>query len=258
MLKKAPSVASVISAELQGLQRERQCLLKSRLMHENRRRAYVATVKGYHAGQDEESRKEQFVAAQKLIDKILKEGPGADRLDFIVMNLSQALNPLAESIKSIEAGMKKLASQLPVADWAKEVKGFGVLGLAKIVGETGDLDNYANPAKVWRRMGCAPFDGHAGKTWKIPKWRPRALAAEEWETFGYCGRRRSIMYVIAEGLVKQNDGVYRARYDEAKANGLLKWPEHVSKAGTSIHAHSHAMLLCGKLLLKNLWIEWTQ
>jgi hypothetical protein len=213
---------------------------------------------GYHAGQEEDERKEQFKKSDEYINGVLKNGPSEERVDFVIMNLTRALDPLIESIRSIEKEMVRFAKMLPVSDWADDVKGFGILGLAKIIGETGDLDNYANPAKVWRRMGCAPFDGHMGKTWKIPKWRPRTLGADEWEEFGYCGRRRSTMFVIAEGLVKQNDGAYRARYDEAKANGLTKWPEHVSKAGTSMHAHMHGMLLCGKLLLKDLWIAWTQ
>ena len=49
--------------------------------------------------------------------------------------------------------MTKAAESLPAADWVlrPEQAGFGMGSLAKLIGETGDLNKYAGPAKVWRR-----------------------------------------------------------------------------------------------------------
>lgn len=61
----------------------------------------------------------------------------------------------------------------------------------------------------------------------------------------------ALMYVIGEGIVKQNgEGPYRKRYDEAKVTFAAGHPDY-SKG----RCHSHAMLLASKLLLKNLWIQ---
>ena len=85
---------------------------------------------------------------------------------------------------------------------------------------------------------------------------------------GYSPRRRSIAYLIGEGLVKQNfvsggqgdgrlesesgsAGPYRSRYDQKKAEFAEKHPDY-----KPLRCHLHGMLLATKLLLKNLWIEW--
>jgi hypothetical protein len=60
------------------------------------------------------------------------------------------------------------------------------------------------------------------------------------------------MYVVGECLVKQNNGPYRARYDEAKAAKLAleseEWPK--------LRCHLHGMLLAVKRLVRDLWKEW--
>jgi hypothetical protein len=151
-----------------------------------------------------------------------------------------------------------------------------LLFLAIVVGECGDLANYANPAKLWRRMGCSPwvFNGKTlmGATWKSGK--EGKLPASEWELFGYSPRRRSISYLIGEGILRQNGsqearkayeiggvsyparlarlcGPYRARYDYAKNACAENHPDY-----KPLRCHLHGMLLGTKLLIKNLWIEW--
>ena len=57
--------------------------------------------------------------------------------------------------------MMAFAKALPVASFVEETRGFGYLGLAQIVAEAGDLSNYANPAKLWKRFGLAVIDGRA-------------------------------------------------------------------------------------------------
>jgi hypothetical protein len=121
--------------------------------------------------------------------------------------------------------------------------------LGTIIGETGDLSLYANPAKVWKRLGLAPFNGKMPSTWRSGK--EGKLSSEEWSAIGYSPRRRSVMYVIGESLVKQNDGDYRKRYDEAKAAIAAAHPDY-SKG----RCHNHGMLLCVKRLVRDLWKQW--
>lgn len=245
-----------ICNRIQIEQRNRAALLKSRIMLENRLTANVAGFMGYKPSDDEKQREKQWTEASELIEQIASREIESHRLQGLIFGARQGIDVFDIEVKAFEKEMVKLASELPVAEWAKlpEQRGFGLLSLAVLIGETGDLSNYANPAKVWRRMGCAPFTSRGktfmGATWKGGK--QGALTADEWSEFGYSPRRRSIAYVIGENLMKQNQsGPYRKRYDEVKAKAA-----DAHEDWKPLRCHRHAMLLAVKLLLKNLWCEW--
>lgn len=277
-MKPMDNLPSIIS-EIQQHQRQRVRSLKMRISISNRLIAMVATMQGYHAGLSEESREAAMKRAQKTIrdvrDDVSNEIEGG-LVSFIRAGLL-GVDAFDRERKAYEGPMVKLAKQLPVYSWVCEPaqKGFGDLNLAVVVGECGDLSNYANPGKLWARMGCHPYEsgGHTrmAKTWNCstPK-----LTADEWEDYGYCPRRRAVAYNIGDPLVKGNgDGPYRRRYDAVKEAAFTKHPEWPWKDcqkckgegcpkcyGTGKQcgrAHNHAHLLATKLLLKNLWIEWT-
>ena len=270
--------------DLRELQRQRTCNLKSRIMIENRLTATVATASGYHAGMEAKERTKRLKAAGDMIRSVRSEGVTETEKHVapLILSTLSAIDGFNLQIAAYESEMEQLAKQLPVASWVAEPsqRGFGILTLAKIVGECGDLNNYPAPGKLWKRMGCAPFESRGQM--KMPStWRGSkpSLSAEEWEECGYNPRRRSLAYLISDGLIKQNaDGPYRARYDQAKARAAEVHPEWTvcktckgtgkSSRGTKcsnkcdngkvmMHCHMHAALLCSKLLLKNLWIEWT-
>lgn len=123
-----------------------------------------------------------------------------------------------------ETAMRDLARQFPVFEsFVKPTCGFGEIGLAMIVGEAGDLANYANPDKLKRRMGLAPFNGRAGSTWA----RCGGLKKSEWTVFGYSRRRRSVMFVIVDSLLKHKA---KNRYGEL----YRAWAAHeLAKAKTA-------------------------
>ena len=288
MAKKKPKLTTcdvaAVAAALQSLQRQRQWHLKSRNMVANRLQSTVAGTLGYHNGMDKKERAALYKQATKVIAAIKKGGPAeSDMVAGIVKTTSIAIAGFQEMKLSLENEMVAIAKTLPVAPWveAPEQRGFGLLFLGIVIGETGDLAGYANPAKVWRRLGCAPwtFDGQTlmGATWRGGKHGK--LPSSEWESFGYSPRRRSIAFLIGEGIVKQNSfasevepeeeeeessetekrykpvrdaGPYRQRYDEAKVTFAAKHPDY-----KPLRCHRHAMLLGTKLLLKNLWIQWT-
>lgn len=290
-----------IVQDLQKCQRQRAVALKSRNMLTTRIQAVVAGTLGYSADLPQAERLKKFQEAANLIEEI-KAGEAQDFPMLHVVNAHNlAIDELNQAKKNFEKAMIKLANDLPVADWVRqpEQRGFGILFLAIVVGEAGDLSKtgnpgYSNPGKLWKRFGCAPWTFN-GATRMGASWRPRQGAAdklprEEWSKFGYSPRRRSIAYLIGEGLVKQNGGEagdedtparpcgpYRARYEQVKAQAMSLHPEwlHCEKCQgkgktarqtacpnckgtgkTSLRCHRHAMLLATKLLLKNLWIAW--
>jgi hypothetical protein len=277
------SPLSNLCTQLQELQRQRVCNLKSRIMIENRLVATVATMDGYCTAMGDLERKNRFKEAKKIIERVSESVTESDSSDAtpLIRTTLPAIKGFDDMVNGYEKEMEKIAKKLPVAKWVLHPaqRGFGFLTLAKIIGECGDLALYENPGKVWRRMGCAPYEsrGHMrmGSTWRRSK---PSLSAEEWEDFGYNSRRRSVAYLIGEGIVKQNGGgPYRRRYDIVKAKAAAEHPEwtecpkckgsgKTSKrsncsncGGTGVvmmHCHLHAMLLATKYLLLHLWIEW--
>jgi hypothetical protein len=208
-----------------------------------------------------------------IIDAYDQSEPAFD----IVDEMSSVLRSFTKSQDEVIKKMLPLVRSLRVYDWVcrPEQSGFGEKSLGRIIGECGDLENYANPAKVWARMGCAPYtygdQTQMGSTWK--KGVIGKLSAEAWTDYGYCPRRRSVMYVITDTMLKNNKSVYRKRYLDAKykawkAHPEWEWkkcdeegcgedcPKCLGSGVKCMHAHLHGMLLMGKLLLKNLWLEW--
>lgn len=77
----------------------------------------------------------------------------------VTIPFRQALEVLAKAKNVHEKRMVKLASAIRISRWQAGVKGFGLLGLAQIIGECGPLQNYSTVGKVWKRMGLAVIDG---------------------------------------------------------------------------------------------------
>jgi hypothetical protein len=161
---------------------------------------------------------------------------------------------------------------------ARELPGLVKGGLARVLSAGSSAAKalegaYANPAKVWRRLGCAPYT-FDGKTQMPSTWRggrSGKLPASEWEACGYSPRRRSIAYLVGDLIVKANKlkqagaggvgvdaeelaarpGPYRVRYDEAKAAVAALHPDYPKQ-----RCHYHGMLLATKRLLRELWRAW--
>jgi hypothetical protein len=161
-------------------------------------------------------------------------GPIVEARDFLTKHRESAARNLGRQ-----------AVQLPVWDsFVRDVRGCGPLGLALIVGEAGDLSNYSNPAKLWKRLGLAVgSDGRAQR-------RVANDASEAMEQ-GYSPRRRSLMHVVGECLLKQNDGAYRAAYDERKDYEIARRPD-----APLIHNHKRALRYMEKRFLLHLWQAW--
>jgi hypothetical protein len=153
--------------------------------------------------------------------------------------------PLTAEIDSADRLMARLARGLPVADWARAQKGFGLPGLAKTVGELGDLSAYRKGvAGVWKRAGLAVIDGG----------RQRRVSGDAALLHGYAPGRRSTFWNIAAAVLKAQGtgeaaGPWRAVYDRRKALEL-------TRVETPMHAHNRAMRFMTKRLLRDLHRAW--
>lgn len=171
--------------------------------------------------------------------------------------LDSARQALKAPMRAQQRELARLGSMLPVHAWQRGVRGFGEVGLARIVAECGDLRNYAGPAKVWKRMGLAVIDGE----------RQRKVTGAAALTHAYVPRRAAIMYNIGESLLKTNDGAYRETYLRRKAIEQEAHPEWAAEksvdrlTGKPVsahpkHYHNRARRYMVKLLLKDLWQAW--
>jgi hypothetical protein len=220
----------------------------------------------WHVDDSEADRKKANEEALALI-KAARKGEGeAEIVETVTMSdNSRSFSDVHR--KRHEKEMENLAKMLPVAPWVDAVPGLGMLGLATIVAETGDLSNYANVAKVWKRLGYAPYNGKAGSTWKRPTWRggDPALTSEEWIENPFSAKRYSLLYVISvwllntqwTGAAKTEDGIgkpkgpYGEVYAKRQAHTAVTHPDW-----TKMHSRMDALRIMMKEVLKDLWLEW--
>lgn len=197
--------------------------------------------------------------------KSIRDGDTASPFADMVLMSDQSREPWTRTRDVSEKAMGKLAMTLPVYPWIESIRGAGALGLATIVAETGDLANYPNPAKVWSRLGFAPYDGFAGSSWKRETWRPRALTKEEWIEHPFSGSRYALMHQIAVWLVNaQWIGKAKSESGEGEPNGpygdvYAARRKHAMKTHadwTDGHRRMDALRITMKAFLKDLWVEW--
>ncbi len=262
-----------ISLRLQQLKKERDSVLKSRMSIENRLASVAAQIIGYHSGMDAKERKEHWKAAKVIILRMLGGKEVVGLTDDQLIIIQALVLPCKATLESFEATNKKymkklskLAESLPVWSWVKKIRGVGSLTLANVIGETGDLNNYIEPAKVWKRLGCHPYEKngetHMGKAWNVHSWHEESMSKKNWVEYGYVGRRRSVMFNLTEAITLQcggknvdkqgSDNFLTRRYLEARSAAKKTHPDW-----PDCHLHAHANLLMGKRFLLELWLEWT-
>lgn len=243
--------------QIQELYRRKVATLEIRKNLDNQLGSYVARELGDHGGLAKEERVALRKKADKLIVAIEKGSVPADQQDVanrisgLVINSRISRQGFQVFLNGLEKKMCALADTLGPAEWIKQIRGVGILSLATIVGECGDLSNYANPGKLWKRLGLAPFNGKMPSTWRYGN--EGTLTADQWTDLGYSPRRRSAAWMIGWAIMMQNDGVYRDRFDEAKLKS--KANEQHSEWSDGRH-NSHAMLLATKRFVLDLWKQW--
>lgn len=193
--------------------------------------------------------------ADKLYKAALKGGdhPMAMFALAVILPFEEASKVIRTQRKEAEKRLEKLAATLPESEWVAGVRGFGMLGFAGIIGEAGALTNYANPGKLWKRMGLAVMpDGG----------RQRRVTGVDALEHGYSPTRRSLVWTLGDSMFKgqsgkvdsetgevlREAGEYRQIYDARKAYEVERDPEI-----KPIVAHLRAKRYMEKRLLRNLW-----
>lgn len=218
---------------------------------------------------------ERLAEGKKGADPTAVEGycdPDFQEWKEVVLASVAARRPFDKIEASCEKDMTNLVRELPIYEWANQIRGFGEIGLATILAEAGNLSRFSSPAKLWKRMGVGLAEDENGNFVRQGGLKSGA-PAELWVRHGYNRKRRSMMYVIGDALVKGNaDGEYRSLYLERKeyereraiAAGLkvapaARIPRNKAREYRSEgHIHLRAQRYMEKRLLKNLWIEWAR
>lgn len=235
---------------------------------------------GFSTMADESTRAELMKRASAVCVEVMSGAPASEASIAVTLICETQLSllPLVEEKqKATEKQIGAAVKRLPIATFVEETPGFGLLGLTQIIGEAGDLANYANPAKLWKRMGVGLIStGEAQR-----RFKDAAKANEA----GYSPKRRSVMFVIGDSMLKAK-GPYRDLYlqrlavEHAKAvsEGLIpatttaatvnSWKERGLPALTKVkkidpdihrgagHMAKRAQRYMEKRLLRNLWRAW--
>lgn len=250
-------------AELRSHHRFRRFAMAGQMRNDRSLEAFVRGTLGFDVHQSEDDRKRLSDAARKEIEKARS---GGDTLPAIIQATTAsdiARKPFDNLRSERERAMRALAKQLPVWPWAESVKGFGDLGLATIVAEAAAvraplaLSNYPKPDHLWSRLGYAPYDGHAGSTWKRATWRPRALTAQEWVEHPFAGHRYALIHQVGLWLVngQWREGKPTGRYGEVYAKRRERTAA-THPEWTKMHSRMDGIRIATKQLLCDLWWEW--
>lgn len=232
--------------QLRELQAHRCACIRATTRNTNSVKAHIRRVLGFDTTLAEESRAKMVAASNRVYAAILKGKPLDDEREReaatacapLVVTMKQGIESIEAYRANVEKRMGEIAATLPAADFAESVRGFSVMRLAVLIGEAGDLSDYANPGKLWKRMGVAPIE-----CYKMEK-------KDGGEGYTKPKRRRSELFVIGDCLVKGNgDGPYRALYLERKEY-------EADRVKTKMHAHRRAQRYMEKRLLKDIWVAW--
>jgi hypothetical protein len=203
-----------LCAQLVDLQRQRVFCIKSQSRCDRSTEAFIARVLGYRTDMPEDEGKafwKKVVAFRKAVEKH-KGIPNDSEFDVldamrpcvpIILNNVVARGVWDKHRENVEGGMRAAAKQLPVGAFVDSVKGFALLGLGVIVGEAGDLSNYATKERLWKRLGLAVIDGfRQGNPGGCREPGGPKAKAEDWIAHGFSPNRRAEIWAIADSMFR--------------------------------------------------------
>jgi hypothetical protein len=250
---------------LKALHRKRRYWMKLQQKIDRALESYVRiNFTAWSPDLDEKQRAAENKKALALLTAARK-GEGDPELIRIVTRTELVREPIDLERTEMERQMTQAAAALPVYAYVESVHGAAALGLGTIIAETGDLANYANPGKVWSRLGFAPYDGLAGSSWKRETWRPRSLTKEEWIAHPFNASRYALMFQIGLWLVNaQVEGKEKSGTDYGRPKGpygeaYVSRRKHTAVTHpdwTPMHARQDAVRYVMKRYLKHLWQAW--
>jgi len=264
-------VAEIIT-NISELYVDRIATIKAQRSLNSQANAFVARHLGFTTtGNDSMTEAENKKAREKMwgkaaaIARSIEKGNPApkglkevrDQVQGFVTTILASRRALDENRKNIELALGKLAKQLPVWEWMEKTKGIGIGGLWVIIGEAGDLSNYANPAKLWKRMGLAVSASDSKLSQgRVPSTLKGDARSSAYIDEGYSPRRRSAMWTLGDSFIKCKDSKYRGLYTWRKEYELGR--EDENKPKSQMHAHRRAQRYAEKRMLLDLWEEWNE
>ena len=249
---------SLLVPTLRELQARRVATIRAQLRLDNQAGAFVRRALGWQVDLPEKDRARINREAAKLVKTIQKMEAVPDEYKTIVGGVATFVVACKKARKVFddyradqEKHMTALAKSLPVWPWCEAIKGFGAISLAVIVGEAGDLGEYTNPGKLWKRFGLAPKSAYA------------MVTKDGKEAYTVPKRRRSVMWNVGDSLIKGNrerngDGEYHPQEYKLLYDGHKATQAEREDVKTPMHAHRRAQRYMEKRLLRNLWQTWKE
>lgn len=233
-------------------------------------RRYLTTSQ---ADWEDEKKRAKIVKASAVLHANVLAGKCSDAgLNAIVLGFEQAREIFVERQDLFEAQIKACVRHLPAwhAMKANGLKGIGEVWFGLVIGETGDLSNYARHDLVWKRMGLAVIEGERQR---------KCTDAEKAAKHGYAPQRRSTMWNVGKGLIgsyglgpRPMDGedvetredltpyqklfIRKLRY-EAEKDPSARLPDTAEgKESYTRAAAARAKRYVEKKFLRDLWVAW--
>jgi hypothetical protein len=186
--------------------------------------------------------------------EIALAGHGDPVLEMALAPFVPAIERFEADMASIEKQLVRLAKKLPIAPFVESVRGLGWSGVSGMVGEAGDLSAYPTISGVWKRLGLAVIDGGRQR---------RVADVDAALVHGYSAERRSVVWVMADAMAKQQRTWLDKETGEVKKEpgpyGLILEAEKakaLAKGWTPLHSENHAKRVMSKMLLKDLTLAW--
>lgn len=271
---------------LVSLQRKRMFAITQKSRSDRSIEAMIAGTIGFRVEANEKQRKEVFAQAKAFrlsVEKDEHAGKFSNSLVEIVpfvIASAATRGTWDKLLKDAEKKMEDTAKQLPVYQFVRSVKGFGLVGLAAICAEAGiPIGDYRTVSGLWKRMGLAVIGGER---------QQRKRDKEKAEAHGYSPRRRSQVWqffsdsmfkhqwrgdkdednkdpkksgkpvAVPAGPAGPYGEVYGRRMahtaprieatEDLKAGDVGKW--------TPLRCHNDARRIMSKAVLRDLWRVW--
>ena len=203
----------------------------------------------------------QTVPYDKIVKVVVAKVPAKRKEvteEFLPMMVSaaMALIPVGKKLKEYDKILEKQVEALTIWPAVDRIRGIGAVSFGMLIGEIGDFNKYANPAKVWKRMGVAVHNGV----------RQKLRRGEAGITEGYNPPRRAVLWIVTASLLKNNQdryqGIQKARYTfELAKDDRMKKDAKPARELTDNEKHGRAMArsyrYASKALLKDIWRLWT-
>lgn len=264
-------------------QKIRRHCIKAQSFADRTCESFIASMLGYRTDLPEAQRKAIYAKARTMrravekwgqcsCDNHLEGAPEAGSEDRvlavctpIILNSAASREGWDNLRKRTEREMEKQAATLPVEAWRRDVRGLGLLGVAIIVGEAGDIGTYETKERVWKRLGLAVINGERQQKRSDP---------EQAAIHGYKPKRHAEVWVVGDSLfqkqwagAKDEDGV-----SVAKSGKSIAIPAHSighygavyaarklnteTRGWTPAHRDNDARRIMLKAVVESLWRVW--